>query len=182
MMKTAHRTNVRHGHQAASRRGFTLVEILIVVIILGILAAIVVPAFSNAATQSRENMLKEDLRMIRQQTNSYRAQHNDVSPGCDTAGNWVSLDTFVAHMTKYSNMDGQTNDVRTDVFCYGPYMSQIPVNTINHLDTISVVNNGVDMTAATAGNESGWLYKPENCTWRAGVAGNDTNGQAFFSY
>ncbi|MBX3362554.1 MAG: prepilin-type N-terminal cleavage/methylation domain-containing protein [Phycisphaeraceae bacterium] len=35
------------------KRGFTLVEILIVVVILGILAAIVVPQFTNAANEAR---------------------------------------------------------------------------------------------------------------------------------
>ena len=38
-----------------ARRGFTLVELLIVVVILGILATIVIPQFSNASQQAREN-------------------------------------------------------------------------------------------------------------------------------
>ena len=44
------RRNVRKG-------GFTLVEILIVVIILGILAAIVIPNFTNASTDARRASL-----------------------------------------------------------------------------------------------------------------------------
>ena len=42
--------------------GFTLVEILIVVVILGILAAIVIPQFSQASNEARESSLKSNLK------------------------------------------------------------------------------------------------------------------------
>jgi prepilin-type N-terminal cleavage/methylation domain-containing protein len=44
-------------HRTRSRSGFTLVEILIVVIILGILAALVIPQFTNASQNARESSL-----------------------------------------------------------------------------------------------------------------------------
>ena len=62
-------------------KGFTLVEILIVVVILGILAGIVIAGFSNTSTEAKESMLKENLRIMRTQIGAYRAQHEDVSPG-----------------------------------------------------------------------------------------------------
>ena len=43
-----------------AKKGFTLVEILIVVVILGILAAIVIPQFSEASTEARTNSLCSD--------------------------------------------------------------------------------------------------------------------------
>ena len=55
------------------KRAFTLVEILIVVVILGILAAIVLPKFSNASAIARASMLADDLRVIRMQVQVYRS-------------------------------------------------------------------------------------------------------------
>ena len=54
----------KQGEQAMKRSangGFTLVEILIVVIILGILAAIVIPQFTQASTEARISNLKTNL-------------------------------------------------------------------------------------------------------------------------
>src|SRR3954468_21497673 len=64
-----------------ARRGFTLIEVLIVVVILGILATIVIPQFSNASQQARENTLKDDLRFLRLQVQMFKAQHRDIPVG-----------------------------------------------------------------------------------------------------
>ena len=85
--------------------GFTLVEILIVVVILGILATIVIPQFSNASINAKENMLKDELRYLRTQIIVYRAQHKDVSPGYpggDTGQSPTETD-FVNQMTKHTD-------------------------------------------------------------------------------
>ncbi len=50
--------------KASHARGFTLVEILIVVVILGILAAIVVPAFASASDEARRSTFAQDLRVF----------------------------------------------------------------------------------------------------------------------
>jgi general secretion pathway protein G len=56
------------------RRGFTLIEILIVVVILGILAAIVVPQFTNAADSAKSSSLKSQLQTLRGQCELFYAQ------------------------------------------------------------------------------------------------------------
>ena len=63
-----------------NNKGFTLVEILIVVIILGILAAIVIPQFTNASTDARKNSLSSQLQTMRSQFELYKLQHNDKLP------------------------------------------------------------------------------------------------------
>ena len=62
------------------RRGFTLIEILIVVVILGILAAIVIPQFTNATEQAEETAAHSQLNVLRGQVSLYFAKHGTVSP------------------------------------------------------------------------------------------------------
>src|SRR5438045_4803945 len=69
-----------------SQRGFTLVEILIVVIILGILAAIVIPQFTNASTDAKKSNLTSQLQTLRSQIQLYKLQHNDTPPKLVTVG------------------------------------------------------------------------------------------------
>ena len=68
------------------KSGFTLVEILIVVIILGILAAIVIPQFTNASQDARKNSLSSQLQTVRSQIELYKLQHKDQVPLLMTGG------------------------------------------------------------------------------------------------
>jgi general secretion pathway protein G len=102
-----------------SRRGFTLVEILIVVIILGILAAIVIPQFTNASQSARESSLQSTLQTLRSQIQLYKLQHGDHLPNLVT--DWTPL----TNATTYSGTS------------FGPYMQAVPVNQMNGLSGVS---------------------------------------------
>ena len=78
-------------------RAFTLIEILIVVVILGILAAVVVPQFTDASSEAKLSALQTNLHTIRSQLQLYRMQHN---------GTWPVLATFTNQMTLVSKADG----------------------------------------------------------------------------
>lgn len=108
-----------------ARKGFTLVEILIVVVILGILAAIVIPQFSDASTQSKLSSCRTTLQSLRSQVELYKIQHNDNPPASPEATEVWPV------MTGYTDVDGNTNAAKTAVFCYGPYIQQIPTNPWN---------------------------------------------------
>lgn len=103
-------------------KGFTLVEILIVVIILGILAAIVIPQFTNASQDARTSSLQSDLQTLRSQVELYKFQHLDKYPWEQTG---VTDDaTFWAQMTNKTNADGTT----TGTPSFGPYVQSKPTN------------------------------------------------------
>lgn len=58
------------------RHAFTLVEILIVVVILGILAAIVVPQFASATQDSKAGNIKSQLATLQRQIEVYHAKNS----------------------------------------------------------------------------------------------------------
>lgn len=60
--------------RARVRKGFTLVEILIVVVILGILAAIVVPQFTNATQDAQAGNIQTQLETLNNQIELFRAR------------------------------------------------------------------------------------------------------------
>jgi general secretion pathway protein G len=160
-------------NKAGNPRGFTLVEILIVIVILGILATIVIPQFSNASHQARENTLKDELRYLRTQIVVYQAQHKDQAPALD--GNAT---TFVDQMTKFTDDDGNVNNAATTVFKYGPYLSKMPRNPINDLETVEIASE--DPLVADGGH--GWKYNPDTQEVIADITGNDSAGTAYSEY
>ncbi len=60
--------------QNQARKAFTLIEILIVVVILGILAAIVIPQFTDASDQANVASMKSQLQTMRSQIELFRIQ------------------------------------------------------------------------------------------------------------
>ncbi len=121
------------------KSGFTLVEILIVVIILGILAAIVIPQFTNASTDARNNSLTSQLQTLRSQIELYKLQHRDSVPKLVTGGSGV-WKVF----TSKTKEDGTVDETGA----FGPYMQNAPVNPIN----------GATAVAAAEGANVGWVY------------------------
>ncbi len=165
------------------QKAFTLVEILIVVLILGILAAIVLPKFSNASATARASMLADDLRILRTQTTVFQAQHRGVAAGYPN-GNSGAAPTevaFVLHMTKATNNSFQTAEPGTPGFDYGPYLREIPENPVNGKNSIQVIANSDNFPAA--GDDShGWIYKPATLLFKADSPGTDDKGKLYFNY
>lgn len=129
------------------RNGFTLVEILIMVVILGILAAIVIPQFSDASEEAKLSSLVSDLQTIRSQVQLYKIQHTDALP---TAGGL----TFAVAMTTYTRVDGTAATTQAPgAGVYGPYLQKIPTNPFNDLATVTA---GTTTPAPGAG--AGWYF------------------------
>jgi prepilin-type N-terminal cleavage/methylation domain-containing protein len=78
-----------------SRHAFTLIELLIVVSILGILAAIVVPRFAAGRQEATEAALATNVRSIRVQITRYMADHGEYPD--QIKGEWFAGDELPEH-------------------------------------------------------------------------------------
>ena len=134
------------------RKGFTLVEILIVVIILGILAAIVIPQFTNASSDARNSNMVSQLQTLRSTIELYKLEHADGYPTTDglatSAWDWTKL-------TGKTNPDfaGSTTGTPTK----GPYLQSPLTNPLVAAGGTTVTNVNADPAVGTA-EAGGWVF------------------------
>jgi general secretion pathway protein G len=138
------------------RSGFTLVEILIVVIILGILAAIVIPKFTNASSEAKRNTLTSTLHALRGQIELYMLQHGDKAPPLNGL-DWTPL-------TDQTTYGTQTT---------GPYIMTSPTNPVNGKSAILAVTSDQVGGAAVGTPDIGFVYNSNNGkVWATNTAGD----------
>ncbi|MCL5281464.1 MAG: prepilin-type N-terminal cleavage/methylation domain-containing protein [Planctomycetes bacterium] len=169
-----------------NKRGFTLVEILIVVVILGILAAIVIPQFTQASTEAKMNSLRSDLQSLRSQIELYKAQHDDIAPGALNG-------TFAEQMIYTSSRLGSTsgNKVRTPTYEFGPYLERVPVNPFNGVVDPLYTNGAQGLVETIAGigakispgdDTASWQYVTATGEIWADNAGSTTDGTKYADF
>ena len=130
-------------HRKARRSGFTLVEVLIVVVILAILAAAVVPQFSSSTQDAKFSTSIFNLQTLRAQVQVYKAQHNGVYP--DT------LDKLTIATSKAGGT-ASGND------SYGPYLLEVPeCPIVGSAD--EVASTATTPVVVTGG--AGWVYNKD---------------------
>ncbi|MGB5335559.1 MAG: prepilin-type N-terminal cleavage/methylation domain-containing protein [Woeseiaceae bacterium] len=153
-----------------SQEGFTLVELLIVVIILAILAAIIVPQFSAATDDAKQSAYDTNIANIRSAIDLYRQQH-DAYPGAVASSGATCVNgtavtgavgeaAFIAQLKNYTNSAGLAcTGFDPNQFKYGPYLKDdLPVNPLGSpgVNTVTVVTTGV-LGLASGGTE-GWRF------------------------
>ena len=134
-------TSSHHGQvQPAScpaHPAFSLLEMVTVVLIIGVVAAIAVPRFTNAADNARNSALREDLVVMREAIELYYIDH-----GAYPSGTGAVVAT----------------QLTTEIGGFGPYVSEIPPAPvgINHGET-SIGISFLPQPALPLGS-GGWVY------------------------
>lgn len=146
----------------AVQSGFTLVELLIVVIILAVLASVAIPQFSSSTDDAKEAVLDATLSEMRNAIELYYHQHGEY-PSAN--GDGTNLEdtpaAFLNQLTQYSDTDGDVATTKSATHKYGPYLKkqQLPANPIDGISTIVIDDTG-DL-ATTGTNVGGWWFDNE---------------------
>lgn len=130
---------------STSRRAFSLIELVIVIVIIGIIAAIAVPRMSSAADNASLKSVIGSQSALQKAVDLYTVEHEGVLPHIGAA----DAKTFYFRLLRTSDLDGSINE---STGIYGPYINGIPVNPING-------KNAIRRGGAAAGaNTHGWRY------------------------
>jgi prepilin-type N-terminal cleavage/methylation domain-containing protein len=101
-------------HHAARHLAFTLIEVMVVVLILGVLALIVIPRVLNAGRRAKETQLRGDLKHLRDSIERFQARTDGLPP---------RLEDIVAPNGDAISADQDANGVALDRAGYdGPYL------------------------------------------------------------
>ncbi len=136
------------------RGGFTLIEVLIVVVIMAVLAATIIPQFSTSTKDARESSLKFNLQSLRTQIELYKLHHGGAYP----AGT-----NNLEQLTKATDTAGavSTTGAPDATHPYGPYIhNALPAQPFSGLNTV-LLDTGMAGTTptATASPGGGWIYR-----------------------
>ncbi|GAX59217.1 type II secretory system protein G [Candidatus Scalindua japonica] len=152
--------------ELSKKNGFTLIEMLIVVIVLGILSAIIIPQIAVSTDDAKLNTLETNLTGCRKAIELYYYEHGSTYPG-DAVPTTKPIDVtdtteaFVAQLVRYTDAAGNIANAKTAVYKYGPYIKngKLPTNPYNDKFDVVVDNTETDITVRdSSASDNGWLF------------------------
>ncbi len=172
-----------------SKNALSIVELIVVVVILGVLAALAIPRFSQGAVNPGEADLKTNLAVLRTAIEMYYHDHGAYpaqKPADTVAAEAGTAAAFIRQLTQHTNANGYASPVPSDTFCYGPYLQNgvppCPVSAQRRSARVHLIAGDAvpayDQTVA----EAGWVCNYETGYIAANAPGEDTQGVRYDSY
>jgi general secretion pathway protein G len=165
------------------RGAFSLIELVIVIVILGIISAIAVPRISRGSSGADEAALRSNLKVLRTAIECYAAEHRGVFPGFYKANGSAGgeEDDFVKQLTRHTSINGVVGDYDpSNGVIYGPYLygdvPELPVPPGSN-EVIFEYEN-----PPYGDNSGGWVYNPEAGIIRANSTSLDSKGVSYLEY
>lgn len=136
--------------------GFTLVEILIVVVILGILAAIVIPQFTSASQEAIKGALQSQLQTISSQVELYRVRNAGQLPDTDGGAAPGGPVGVAAANNGWGTLVADQ------------YLKEEPFNGFTGSTTLAIGDEGDQLAAGTRAG-GGWIFHDDSVAENYGV-------------
>ncbi len=170
-------------------RAFSLVELIVVVVILGVLAAMAIPRFSHGAVNQTEDDLKTNLAVLRTAIEMYYNDHG-AYPGQQSAGSATAEASAAAavirQLTQYTTAEGKARATGGEEYCFGPYLQNgIPpcAVSVGRPSASLHLIVGRDMPGFTQhATDAGWVYNYETGYIAANSPGVDAQGIRLDTY
>ncbi len=136
------------------RGGFTLIEVLIVVVIMAILAATIIPQVGTSTTDAKDSSLELNLRSMRGQIQFYGLSHEGEYPAI--------TDNALPQIISATNTAGKMGAAGTD-YPHGPYIKhELPPNAHDGSNKVTAVAKPGKKPTRAIGTLGGWLYDESN--------------------
>lgn len=131
------------------RRGFTLIEMVVVVLIIGIVAAVAVPRVFNLAGNAQENAMRQSLRVVR--------------------------DAIEVHKAANGMFPGETGTEADFIADLATSLRRFPENPLKGTAKIAVKTDGAAITGTVTG-DAAWQYDSVSGQFVANSNGISSDG------
>ena len=147
--------------------GFSLLELVIVVVILGAIAAIAIPRLGRASSGAASSALKQDLAVMRKALDMFVAEHHGLAP---------TLANIEKQLTEYTDIHGDPLPTKDSTHIYGPYLKKIPPQPVGKYV-------GCTAFCALPGTaDCGWLYLQTIPEIRANTTIEKDDANVFYNH
>lgn len=133
---------------AQPERGFTLLELVVVVVVIGVLAAVAVPRFASATGNAQLRRLHADTATLQQAIDLYTVEHDGLTPAHEGVDKLTTDESvFRGRLLDRTDAAGEV----TETGLFGPYLRSWPLNPMTQCQALRI-------DGAEAGQDCGWHF------------------------